>query len=40
MEREEIDSDRNEHAYMKGDPKPDARPHRGEVFMRVGTRQW
>jgi hypothetical protein len=24
---------------MKGDPKPDTRLHRGEVFMRRGARQ-
>src|SRR5215470_13545430 len=40
MEGEEIDPDRDEHAYVKGDPKPDARPHRGEIFMHSGARQW
>jgi hypothetical protein len=25
---------------VKGDPKPDARRHRGEIFMHSGTRQW
>ena len=40
MEREEIDSDRNEHADVKGDPKPDTRRHGGETFMQRGAQQW
>jgi hypothetical protein len=39
VEREEIDPNRYEHANMKGDPKPDTRRHRGEIFMQRGTRQ-
>ena len=39
MEREEVDPNRNEHANVKGDPKPDARRHAGQGFMRKAVRQ-
>jgi hypothetical protein len=39
MEREEVDPNRNEHANVKGDPKPDARRHSGQGFMRKAVRQ-
>ena len=38
-ERKEIDSNSDKHADVKRDPKPDARRHRGEVFMLRGARQ-
>ena len=38
-ERQQIDSNGNEHANMKGDPEPDARRHAGEGFMRKAVRQ-
>ena len=38
-EREEIDSDCNEDADVKRNPKPDARRHGGQVFMPRGARQ-
>jgi len=39
VEREEVDPNRNEHANVKGDPKPDARRHSGQGFMRKAVRQ-
>ena len=39
MKRDEVDSNRSEDAKVKGDPKPDARRHGGETFMRRGARQ-
>ena len=39
MEREEVDPNRNEYAYVKGDPKPDTRRHGGETFMQRGAQQ-
>lgn len=39
MKRKEIDSNGDEHAYVKRDPKPDARRHGGEVFMLQAPRQ-
>ena len=36
---EEVDPYCDEDADVKGDPKPDARRHRGEVFMLRGARQ-
>jgi len=30
---EKVNSNGNEHANVKGDPKPDARRHTGQVFM-------
>ena len=38
-ESEEIDPDGDEHANVKGDPKPDARRHAGQSFMRKAVRQ-
>ena len=35
----EVDPNRNEHANVKGDPKPDTRRHGGETFMHRGTQQ-
>ena len=40
MEREEVDPNRNEHANVKGDPKPDTRRHGRETFTQRATRQW
>jgi hypothetical protein len=34
MECEQVDPYRNEHAYVKSDPKPDARSHGGQGFTR------
>jgi hypothetical protein len=39
VEREEVDPNRNEHANVKSDPKPDTRGHGGETFMQWGARQ-
>jgi hypothetical protein len=39
VKSEEIDPNRDEHAYVKGDPKPDARRHGGQVFMRQNAQQ-
>jgi hypothetical protein len=39
VEREEVDPNGNEHANVKGDPKPDARRHSGQGFMRKAVRQ-
>ena len=39
MEREEVDPNRSEHAYVKRNPEPDTRRHRREVFTRRGLRQ-
>ena len=33
MKREEVDANGNQHPNVKGDPKPDARRHWGQVFM-------
>jgi hypothetical protein len=32
MKREQINPNGNEHANVKGDPKPDARRHGGQSF--------
>jgi len=40
VKREEVDPDRDEHANVKGDPKPDTRRHGVEIFMQRGARQW
>ena len=39
MEREKVDPNRNEHANVKGDPKPDARRHGGQSFTPLGSPQ-
>src|SRR5262249_53769214 len=39
MKREEVDANRDEHANVKGDPKPDARRHGGQTFTPEGSRQ-
>ena len=39
MESEQINPDGDEHANVKGDPKPDARRHSGQGFMRKAVRQ-
>jgi len=39
LERDEVDSDRNEDADVKSDPKPNARCHGEEVFMSFEARQ-
>ena len=39
MKCEEIDSNGDEHTNVKGDPKPDARRHAGQGFMRKAVRQ-
>jgi hypothetical protein len=36
---EKVNSNGNEHANVKGDPKPDARCHGGQVFMSRGVEQ-
>jgi hypothetical protein len=36
---EQVDPNGDEHANVKGDPKPDARRHAGEGFMRKAVRQ-
>ena len=38
-ESEEVDANGDEHAKVKGDPKPDARRHSGHGFMRKVGRQ-
>jgi hypothetical protein len=38
-ERLQIDPNGNEHANVKGDPKPDARRHSGQGFTRKAVRQ-
>ena len=38
-ESEQVDSDGDEHANVKGDPEPDARRHAGQGFMRKAVRQ-
>ena len=38
-ESEKIDPDGDEHANVKSDPKPDARRHAGQSFMRKAVRQ-
>jgi transcription elongation factor GreA len=39
LERDEVDRNCDEDAYVKGDPEPDARRHRGQVFMPRDLRQ-
>ena len=39
LEREQVDSDCDEDADVKRNPKPNARPHGGQVFMPRGARQ-
>jgi hypothetical protein len=39
VESEKIDTYGDEHANVKGDPKPDARRHAGQSFMRKAVRQ-
>jgi hypothetical protein len=39
MKCEQVNANRNEHANVKGDPKPDARRHGGQSFTRLGSRQ-
>ena len=39
FETDKIDNQRDEDADVKGNPKPDARRHRAEVFMWGGARQ-
>jgi hypothetical protein len=34
MKCEQVDPYRNEHAYVKSDPKPDAGSHGGQSFTR------
>jgi hypothetical protein len=36
---EKVNSNGNEHANVKGDPKPDARCHGGQRFMPRGVEQ-
>ena len=38
-EREQVDSNGDEHANVKSDPEPDARRHSGQGFMRKAVRQ-
>ena len=38
-ESEQVNPDGNEHANVKGDPKPDARRHSGQGFMRKAAPQ-
>jgi hypothetical protein len=33
VKSEQVNANGNEHANVKGDPKPDARRHGGQVFM-------
>jgi hypothetical protein len=40
MKCDEVNSNRDEDPNVKGDPKPDARGHGGEIFMQRGARQW
>ena len=40
FETDKIDNQRDEDADVKGNPKPDARRHRAEVFMWRGAPQW
>jgi len=39
MKCEKVNPNGNEHANVKGDPKPDARCHGGQVFTPGGVRQ-
>ena len=39
MKGEQVNSNGDEHANVKGDPKPDARRHGGQSFMPRGVGQ-